>query len=69
MDDATWLHHLKGGEYSKWVREAIHDEDLAREVAAAEGKYMRDPAAGREAIRKAVEQRYTLPAIAPTTGA
>jgi hypothetical protein len=68
VDDATWLHHLKGGEYSKWVREAIRDEDLARDVAEAEAKYTRDPAAGREAVRKAVEQRYTLPAITPTTG-
>jgi hydroxymethylpyrimidine pyrophosphatase-like HAD family hydrolase len=68
VDDATWLHHLKGGEYSKWVREAIRDEDLARDVAAAEAKYTKDPAAGREAVRKAVEQRYSLPAITPTTG-
>jgi hypothetical protein len=68
VDDATWLHHLKGGEYSKWVREAIRDEDLARDVAEAEAKHTRDPAAGREAVRRAVEQRYTLPAITPTTG-
>jgi len=68
VDDDTWLHHLKGGEYSKWFRDAIRDEDLARDVAEAEAKYTKDPAAGREAVRKAVEQRYTLPAITPASG-
>jgi len=69
VDDATWLHHLKGGEYSKWFRDAIRDEDLAREVAETEARYTKDASSGREAVRKAVEQRYTLPAITPTTGA
>lgn len=68
VDDDTWLHHLRRGEYSKWFREAIRDEDLAREVAAAEARFPTDPAAGREAVRKVVEQRYTLPAIAPASG-
>jgi hydroxymethylpyrimidine pyrophosphatase-like HAD family hydrolase len=68
VDDATWLHHLKRGEYSKWFRDAIRDDDLARDVAAAEERYAKDPAAGREAVRKAVEQRHTLPAIAPASG-
>ena len=68
VDDDTWLHHLTGGEYSKWFRDAIKDEDLARDVAEAEAIYTKDPAAGREAVRKAVEQRYMLPAITPGSG-
>jgi hydroxymethylpyrimidine pyrophosphatase-like HAD family hydrolase len=68
VDDATWLHHLRAGEYSRWFREAIKDEDLARDVAAAEVRYAKDAAAGREAVRKAVEQRYALPSITPTAG-
>lgn len=67
VDDATWLHHLQRGEYSKWFREAIRDEDLARDVADAEAKYARNAVASREAVRKAVEQRYALPAISPPT--
>jgi HAD superfamily hydrolase (TIGR01484 family) len=62
VDDATWLYHLKAGEYSKWLRDAIKDEDLARDVAEAEKKFIKDPAAGREAVRKAIESRYALPA-------
>jgi hydroxymethylpyrimidine pyrophosphatase-like HAD family hydrolase len=65
VDDDTWLFHLKGGEYSKWFRTAIKDDDLARVVAEAEARYPDDPAAGRGAVRKAVEARYTLPAEAP----
>jgi hydroxymethylpyrimidine pyrophosphatase-like HAD family hydrolase len=65
VDDATWLFHLRNGEYSKWLREAIKDEELARDVAEAERKYTKDPAAGREAVRKAVELRYALPVNTP----
>jgi HAD superfamily hydrolase (TIGR01484 family) len=67
VDDATWLYHLKGGEYSKWIREAIRDEELARDVADTEARFAKDAAAGREAVRRAVERRYTLPAITPVT--
>ena len=39
VDDRTWLHHLRAGDYSAWIRDAIKDEDLADEFAAVE----RDP--------------------------
>ena len=29
VDDGTWLHHLRAGDYSAWIRDAIKDEDLA----------------------------------------
>src|SRR5262249_32780403 len=28
VDDRTWLHHLRAGEYSRWFRTAIKDDDL-----------------------------------------
>ena len=31
VDDRTWLHHLRAGDYSAWIRDAIKDEDLADE--------------------------------------
>jgi hypothetical protein len=62
VDDATWLHHLKGREYSKWFREAVKDDELAHDVEEIESKFAGDPAASRAAVRKAVEHRYTLPA-------
>ena len=36
VDDKTWLHHLRAGEYSAWFRGAIKDEDLAAEASAVE---------------------------------
>jgi len=32
VDDETWEYHLRCGDYSRWVRESIKDEDLAADV-------------------------------------
>ncbi|HRK96275.1 MAG TPA: HAD family hydrolase, partial [Rhodospirillales bacterium] len=45
VDDETWLHHLRQGDYSRWFREAIKDQDLAREVAEAEAAFGSDASA------------------------
>jgi hypothetical protein len=29
IDDRTWMHHLKQGDYSAWFREIIKDRELA----------------------------------------
>jgi hypothetical protein len=60
VDDDTWQHHLRAGDYSRWIRQDIKDEALAEEVAAIE---RRDDAADtRRAIQEAVSRRYTAPA-------
>jgi hypothetical protein len=61
VDEETWMHHLKAGDYSRWFRECIKDEDLAREAAAIELDGM-DAEESRARIRDAVERRYTAPA-------
>jgi hydroxymethylpyrimidine pyrophosphatase-like HAD family hydrolase/energy-coupling factor transporter ATP-binding protein EcfA2 len=71
VDDETWQHHLRSGDYSQWIRESIKDEDLAAVVQAVEDDAERlDPRASRAAIRRAIEQRYTLPVsgLAPAEG-
>jgi hydroxymethylpyrimidine pyrophosphatase-like HAD family hydrolase len=69
VDDDTWLHHLRQGDYSRWFREAIKDRDLAAEAEAVERREGLSAAASREQIRQAVERRYTLPADAAAAAA
>jgi hypothetical protein len=63
VDDDTWLHHLRQGDYSRWFREGIKDKGLAAEAEAVERREGLSAAASLEQIRQAVERRYTLPAV------
>ena len=36
VDDDTWLHHLRQGDYARWFRDAIKDDALADEAARIE---------------------------------
>jgi HAD superfamily hydrolase (TIGR01484 family) len=65
VDDATWTHHLRAGEYSQWFRAVIKDDELAAEAAAVEEQATLSPAESRKAIRETVERHYTLPASTP----
>lgn len=65
VDDETWLHHLKAGEYSRWFREIIKDDNLASEAEAIEEDQNLSAAESRTRIREAVERHYTLPASPP----
>jgi hypothetical protein len=66
VDDATWVHHLQRGDYSRWFREAIKDETLASEGAQIERRTNTSPAESRALMKAAIEGRYTLPA-SPST--
>jgi len=61
VDDPTWLHHLRSGDYSRWFREAIKDEGLAAEAAGVERQADLAPRQSRELIKAAIERRYTMP--------
>ena len=62
VDDATWMHHLRAGDYSRWLRMAIKDDELADEVAAVEADPAADPATSRQRIREPINARYIAPA-------
>jgi hypothetical protein len=65
VDDDTWCYHLQRGDYSKWFRDAIKDDDLSADTATIEREHARGPAnQSRAAIRAAIEKRYTLPSEA-----
>ena len=61
VDDDTWLHHLRSGDYSTWFRESIKDDDLAQEAQDIEADESLDAAESREKMARVVEARYTLP--------
>lgn len=65
LDDDTWLFHLRQGDYSRWFREQIKDEDLAAEAASIEENEALLPMESRARIRAAIESRYTAPAESP----
>jgi HAD superfamily hydrolase (TIGR01484 family) len=65
VDDETWEFHKQNGDYSRWFRDEVKDDQLAGEAAVIEQSSL-SPADSRAAIRAAVEKRYTLPADQPS---
>ena len=62
VDDLTWNHHLRNGDYEKWFAGIIKDPELAgfcRELAKDEGQSAEDT---RKTLRAEIEKRYTAPA-------
>lgn len=63
VDDATWLYHLDAGDYVRWIRDCIKDDELADEVEqVGHTATDRSPKETRAAVRSAIESRYTTPA-------
>ena len=61
--------HLERGDYSRWFREMIKDDDLARAAEPIEANSDLSLADSRARIRDAIEARYTLPGTLPTGSA
>ena len=64
VDDRTWSHHLRAGDYSRWFRDVIKDDELAQEASAVEADDSLDAKLSRKHISEAVTRRYTAPASA-----
>ena len=62
VDEPTWEHHRRAGDYSAWFRNVIKDDELAQEAAAAEADSSLDAIESRRRILEAVTRRYTAPA-------
>lgn len=62
VDDDTWSFHLKRGDYSQWIRDALKDEPLASRVEDVETSQELSAQQSRERIRALIEQEYTAPA-------
>jgi hydroxymethylpyrimidine pyrophosphatase-like HAD family hydrolase len=62
VDDATWMHHLRRKDYSRWFRSAIKDEEMAAEAGRVEDDAGLTAEESRALIRQSIERRYTGPA-------
>ena len=60
VDDETWMHHLRAGDYSHWFRVCIKDEALADKTAVLEQQVGLSADEGRARIRALIEKGYTL---------
>lgn len=61
VDDDTWIHHLRRGDYSRWFREAIKDPSLADDISRIERMPDTPPRETRRLVRQQIEKRYSAP--------
>jgi HAD superfamily hydrolase (TIGR01484 family) len=61
IDEETWLFHLHRGDYSRWFRNSVKDNELADQAEQIERRRDLTPVETRELIRSLIESRYTLP--------
>jgi hypothetical protein len=61
VDDDTWIFHLKQHDYSKWFKNALHNEELADLTMEIEDKN-HNAKSSKEEILKLISERYTAPA-------
>ena len=59
VDDPTWLHHLRAGDYSRWLAESIKDPELASDVAMIEKNEALDASESRARVKEAIDRGYT----------
>jgi HAD superfamily hydrolase (TIGR01484 family) len=64
LDDDTWTYHLKRGDYTRWFRDVIKDDDLASEAANLESARRLSASENRARILDAIARLYTLPSSA-----
>lgn len=61
VDDATWLHHLRQGDYARWFQEVIKDPSLAEETLQVGTRHDLSAIESRALLKTAIEKRYTAP--------
>jgi HAD superfamily hydrolase (TIGR01484 family) len=64
VDDDTWQYHLDNGDYARWFADCIKDEELAAEAQRLQSARV-SIEESRDALRTAIESRYTVPAPPP----
>lgn len=68
VDEETWAHHRRQGDYSEWIRETIGDDDLAEQIAEVEQDDDQPTEKARARVRDLILERYTQAAEPETYG-
>jgi hydroxymethylpyrimidine pyrophosphatase-like HAD family hydrolase len=58
VDDETWLHHLRQGDYAHWFREIIKDEQLAETAERLAHNGQIDPSGSRRQLFDLIRRKY-----------
>jgi hydroxymethylpyrimidine pyrophosphatase-like HAD family hydrolase len=61
VDDSTWMYHLHKGDYSRWFREFVKDDELAANTSVVEQDDSLSPEESRRRIKELIQSRYTAP--------
>jgi hydroxymethylpyrimidine pyrophosphatase-like HAD family hydrolase len=62
LDDSTWKFHLSNGDYSRWLRESIKDDEIAKAVADIERNSKLSASESKRLVIRAIRKHYTAPA-------
>lgn len=68
IDSRTWLFHLKRGDYSRWLRSAVKDCELADQIAVVEKDESLSDRASRDEVKRLIQQKYTVPVMRRNRG-
>jgi hypothetical protein len=60
VDEATWEHHRRRGEYSAWLREMIKDPELGQEAEEVERAKELGAGVARRRLLEAIRRRYAV---------
>jgi hydroxymethylpyrimidine pyrophosphatase-like HAD family hydrolase len=60
VDEATWEHHRRQGEYSAWLREMIKDPELGQEAEEVEKAKELVAGEARRRLLEAIRRRYAV---------
>jgi hydroxymethylpyrimidine pyrophosphatase-like HAD family hydrolase len=61
VNDATWLRHLRRGDYSRWIGNVLADRDTASEVRRIELLPEISAQASRQCVGEILRRHYVLP--------
>jgi len=59
VDDETWLYHLKQHDYSEWFKDALHENNLAKDIYEIEAT-IDDAESSKQKILKLIKENYAV---------